>query len=1185
MKLQLWRSLLLGLCLSNAIAPQLLAQISPDGTTNTNVDTTDGVINIEQGDRSGDNLFHSFEEFSVPNGSEAFFNNQSDIVNIFSRVTGGDISNIDGLIGANGDASLFLINPAGIIFGEGAALDLGGSFTASTAESIVFTDNVEFSTTDATEPPLLTINQPLGLNFGNNPGDIAVNGSNLEVNNSETLALFGGNVTITGGQIIAPEANIELGGLTAAGQISFTQSEDTFNSFSFPEAIARGNVTLTNVTNVNVRAAGGGNIKVNARNLVLSGASNLRTGITPESNSTEAQAGNINLNATEDITVSQESRIDNRVGELGVGNAGEIKINTNNLFLKEGGRVSATTEGQGNAGTVTINASGNISADGESESSQFPSGIYSQVVGEGESGGIEITTSNLSLTQGGQVNASTAGQGNAGAIVVNALDTISVDGEASDGLSSSINSTVLSTGEGDSGGIDLTTANLSITQGGRVRASTFGQGDAGAIVVNALDTISVDGEAPDGSSSLIGSEVSSKAVGDSGGIDLTTSNLSVTQGGRVNASTAGQGNAGAIVVNASDTISVDGEPSDGSPSFIYSVVVSTGVGDSGGIDLTTSNLSVTQGGQVSASTTGQGNAGAVTINASDTISVDGESPNGSSSFIYSVVRPTGVGESGGIDLTTSNLSLTQGGRVSASTAGQGNAGAVTINASDTISVDGEASDGSSSSIDSGVLSTGVGESGGIDLTTSNLSLTQGGRVSASTVGRGNAGAVTINASDTISVDGEAPDGSSSSISSAVSSTGVGDSGGINLTTSNLSVAQGGRVSASTSGRGNAREITINASDTISVDGGGLILATAFGQGNAGNLTITASESIELVGSDGEFPSGLFANTIEGSGDGGDLTIATDKLIVRDEAVVTVGNFQQVVGNREPRPPGTGAAGNLEINAGSVEVGNRGKITADNANGIGGDLTLNADSMTLENEASVSASTIAESGQGGIVTLNIDDSLIMRDRSLISARADSGASGGNIEIDADFVIAQPNQNNDIIAAAAEGTGGDINVTTNAIFGLESRSSTPPNNTNDIDASSEFGLDGTVEINELNVNPTEALEELPVEVIDVTGLVAQNLCRQGQGSEFVVTGKGGTAPSPTQARDGSVSEVDLVKPVPFSEVAATQAPAREESSEIIEAQGWVVNDRGMVELVATKTDIHGSPARSTVQCHKQ
>ena len=1525
MKLKLWRSLLLKLCLSNAIvyaalksAPQVTAQISPDGTTNTNVNTTDNVINIEGGDRGGVNLFHSLEEFSVPNGSEAFFNNANDIANIFSRVTGGDLSNIDGLIRANGDASLFLINPAGIIFGEGAALDIGGSFTASTAESIVFTDDIEFSAIDATEPPLLTINQPLGLNFGNNPGDLAVEGSNLEVNNSETLALFGGNVTITGGQIIAPGANIELGGLTAAGQISFTQSENTFNSFSFPEGVARGNVTLTDGAEVNVRAAGGGSIEINARNLELSDASNLRTGIAPEStfigtfspdaasmssDSTEAQAGNININATDDITLNQGSQISNRVEESGIGNASNIKINTDNLFLKDRGLITTSIFGEGNAGTIVIDASDTISIDGKGESSQFPSGIYSRAVGVGDSGGIDITTSNLSLTQGGRVNANTLGLGNAGAININASDTISVDGETSDGLSSFIESTVKAAGIGDSGGIEITTSNLSLTQGGRVSASTFGQGNAGEITIdasdtiaaegkgseefpsgiysravgvgdsqgidlttfklsltqggrvsantfgqgnageiniNASDTISVDGETSDGLSSFIESTVKAAGIGDSGGIEITTSNLSLTQGGRVSASTFGQGNAGEITIdasdtiaaegkgseefpsgiysravgvgdsqgidlttfklsltqggrvsantlgqgnageiniNASDTISVDGETPNGSSSFIETTVKATGVGDSGGIDIKTSKLSLTQGGRVSASTFGQGNAGEININASDTISVDGETPDGSSSFIESTVRATGVGDSGGIDIKTSKLSLTQGGRVSASTFGEGNAGEITIdasgnisvegkgseefpsgiysraagvgdsggidiktsnfsltkggrvsantlgqgnageiniNASDTISVDGETPDGSSSFIESTVRATGVGDSGGIDIKTSKLSLTQGGRVSASTFGEGNAGEITIdasgnisvegkgseefpsgiysraagvgdsggidiktsnfsltkggrvsantlgqgnageiniNASDTISVDGETPDGSSSFIESTVRATGVGDSGGIDIKTSKLSLTQGGRVSASTFGEGNAGEITIDASgnisvegkgseefpsgiysraagvgdsggidittsnlfvtqggrvsantlgrgnagtividalDTISVDGGGLILATTFGQGDAGDLTVTASESIELVGSDGEVPSGFFANTIEGSGDGGNLTIATDKLIVRDEAVITAGNFQQLVGDREPRPPGTGAAGNLEINAGSVEVGNRGKITTDNANGIGGNLTLNADSMTLENEASVSASTIAEQGQGGIVTLDIDDSLILSDRSLISARADSGASGGNIDLKADFVIAQPNQNNDIIASATEGAGGDINITTNAIFGLEERSSTPPNNTNDIDASSEFGLDGTIQINELEVNPTEALEELPIEIIDVTGLVEQNLCQQGQGSEFVVTGKGGIAPSPTQARDGSVSEVDLVKPVPFSEVeAATQETreARGGSSEIVEAQGWVVNDRGMVELVASKTDIHSSPTHHIVQCHKQ
>ena len=104
------------------------AQISSDGTLSTDVSTNDDInFLIQNGDRTGDNLFHSFSEFSIPNLGEAYFNNPTDIVNIFSRVTGGNISEIQGLIRANGTANLFLINPAGIVFGENAALDISNN--------------------------------------------------------------------------------------------------------------------------------------------------------------------------------------------------------------------------------------------------------------------------------------------------------------------------------------------------------------------------------------------------------------------------------------------------------------------------------------------------------------------------------------------------------------------------------------------------------------------------------------------------------------------------------------------------------------------------------------------------------------------------------------------------------------------------------------------------------------------------------------------------------------------------------------------------------------------------------------------------------------------------------------------------------------------------------------------------
>jgi filamentous hemagglutinin family protein len=136
-----------------------LAQVTSDGTVNTQVTENGNTTEITGGETRGDNLFHSFRDFSVGTGDTASFLNANDIANIFSRVTGGNISNIDGLISANGSANLFLINPAGILFGENARLDVGGSFLGSSASSILFEDG-EFSTTDLDNPPMLTINAP-----------------------------------------------------------------------------------------------------------------------------------------------------------------------------------------------------------------------------------------------------------------------------------------------------------------------------------------------------------------------------------------------------------------------------------------------------------------------------------------------------------------------------------------------------------------------------------------------------------------------------------------------------------------------------------------------------------------------------------------------------------------------------------------------------------------------------------------------------------------------------------------------------------------------------------------------------------------------------------------------------------------------------------------------------------------
>ncbi|MGL5077642.1 MAG: filamentous hemagglutinin N-terminal domain-containing protein, partial [Waterburya sp.] len=146
------------------------AQIIPDESLSTNTEQQgENRLNINGGEREGNNLFHSFEEFSIPEGLEAVFENAPDIENIFTRITGEEASAINGILRTQGGANLFLVNPNGIIFGENAQLDVGGSFIATTADSIQFEDGTEFPATGAENEPILTVSVPIGLQFeGNN---------------------------------------------------------------------------------------------------------------------------------------------------------------------------------------------------------------------------------------------------------------------------------------------------------------------------------------------------------------------------------------------------------------------------------------------------------------------------------------------------------------------------------------------------------------------------------------------------------------------------------------------------------------------------------------------------------------------------------------------------------------------------------------------------------------------------------------------------------------------------------------------------------------------------------------------------------------------------------------------------------------------------------------------------------
>ena len=274
------------------------AQIVPDNTlpTNSIVTPNGNQIEITGGTEAGNNLFHSFEQFSILTDNAAIFNNPVIIENIITRITGNSISNIDGLIRANGAANLFLINPNGIIFGPNGSLDIGGSFVGSTADSIQFADGTEFSAIDPQAPPLLTINVPFGLQYGANAGGITVQGSGnnlflnspqdpsvnrtgrpdgLQVNQGQTLALVGRNVALESGNLTAKGGRIELGSVNE-GIVTVTPPTPTNSGWTLNyEAIENfQDISLSQAASVEVSSeSGGGAISVQGRRVTVTDGS------------------------------------------------------------------------------------------------------------------------------------------------------------------------------------------------------------------------------------------------------------------------------------------------------------------------------------------------------------------------------------------------------------------------------------------------------------------------------------------------------------------------------------------------------------------------------------------------------------------------------------------------------------------------------------------------------------------------------------------------------------------------------------------------------------------------------------------------------------------------------------------------------------------------------------------------
>jgi filamentous hemagglutinin family protein len=638
---------LVTLALSLLPLPIKAQSITPDGTTATAVTTPDSQnFDIDGGDRAGGNLFHSFGNFSLPTAGSANFLNAPDVQNIINRVTGGNVSDIDGLIRASGSANLFLINPAGIIFGGNARLDIGGSFLGSTADRLTFPDGAEFSATNPQAAPLLTINAPIGLAFRDNPSAIvnrsAVDNRGLQVSAGNNLTLAGGDISLIGGRLTAPGGNINVGGLAAAGQLQINQN----GSLSFPDRVTRANVSLQGGV-INTTGAGGGTLAITGRNIQIADRSFLRAGIGAGLGASNAIAGDIVLNATDAINISGTSNIQNQLLQGAIGQGGSIQIQSSNLSLSDSSILGTTNLSSGNSGNLTVNVSDRISLSNNSS-------LFTSTLGTGRAGDISLNANNISLVNGGLVNSFTLFRGNTGNLAVNVGDTLSLDG--------GIISTIVNErrAEGNAGDINIQTGSLRMTNGAKLQTSTLGIGNAGNIKIDTNNAISLD------NSNLSINNV--LATGRVGNISINTNNLSLSNNSQLsNTNAFGDSEPGRIDINATETISLDN-------SNLFNGNISGDV-RAGDIKINTRNLFLANNSRLfSTSTFGTGDAGQIEINASDRISLKNTSRIESSSILSQ-------GGGGNISLTTNRLNLADNSTINNSAVvTRGNAGNIDIKA-------------------------------------------------------------------------------------------------------------------------------------------------------------------------------------------------------------------------------------------------------------------------------------------------------------------------------------------------------------------------------------------------------------------------------------------------------------------------------------------------------------------------
>jgi filamentous hemagglutinin family protein len=930
-------------CLVQAATP-----ITPSGLdTQVNISTaqTSGQVqyDITGGARAGTNLFHSFGEFDVPHNNIANFLNDTGLVttNILGRVTGGNVSNIFGTIQTTGfgNANLFLMNPAGIVFGHNASLNVGGSVAFTTADYLrlekVGGSNAGIFHADPARVSLLTSAPVDAFGFlGSNAAAITVQGSQLTVSEGHGISLIGGNITIQDGilengtakpaRLSAQDGQINLATTKSAGEFLANlpfkpTSEPTgpsipnINGASFTSF---GSAHVASGSMVDVSQTGNGKVSIRGGQLVLEIQNSVLDTANDSASTANSSGKDAIVFAPESSIISQTFSADHgpnvRIGADQITILG-VPASKENFFMKPFTGMGSDTYGTGKAGDIILRATEDINTTGVVN-------LDSLTFARGDSGSIELTSThgNIRMIRGGteaqgSSQAMAMSSGNAGNLTASALKgDIELDGTSL---------FTLTNGSGKTGEVKVEAINL------RMKAGL-------------LSSLSIGpGEDKPGSTSVILS----------GNLTMTSDSSLVLPDGFLTISdiftaSLNKSPAADITIKAKDIVVIQ-------KSIINSAAFASGPG--GNITIVADTLQVTDGAQLSSGSTKAPNRGQfleILGGASPTghggnITIQTLGPKGSvlidgkGSGILATTEGSGAG--GTINLSAKTLTIQNGGTLSAETIGtsaRATGGSIIVNAGDEVVLNSSALITASTS--------GAGNAGNISLRVNEITVNGSATVTASSTGTGKAGAITINGmqgpANSILVDGL-----KSGIFSDTTKTGAG--GNIDLTASSVTLQNGGAISAATSGTASSStggSIIVNATDQVTLTDGASITASSTGPGDAGNISINAGQRFDIQDSS--------VTTEAKLARGGNIDIkAVDLIRVANGEIST-----SVRG-------GAGSGGNITIDPKVVVLQNS-QIFAQAVRGKGGDITIRTPVFLADSFSDIDAS--APFGLNGTVTI-------------------------------------------------------------------------------------------------------------------------------------------------------------------------------------------------------------------------